>query len=146
VDPATIFLICNNAVLPFWALLILAPRWSGTDRIVHAAWAPAALAVVYLGSIAMSSAPEGAGFGSLAGVMLFFTSPEAALAGWIHYLAFDLFVGAWEARDAQRNDVPHLVLVPCLVLTLALGPVGLGLYLGARGFLRRTGSLRELAV
>jgi hypothetical protein len=54
------------------------------------------------------------------------------MAGWIHYLLFDLFVGAWEVRDAVRRDVPHWLVVPCLILTLILGPIGLLLYVVVR--------------
>jgi hypothetical protein len=59
------------------------------------------------------------------------------VAGWIHYLIFDLFVGAWEARDARRRGVPHLLLVPCLLFTLMIGPVGLLLYVVVRFFSKR---------
>jgi hypothetical protein len=59
------------------------------------------------------------------------------LAGWIHYLAFDLFVGSWEVRDAQRVGIHHLFVVPCLVLTVLFGPIGLLLYLLLRAALRR---------
>ena len=72
------------------------------------------------------------GFGSLEGVALLLQSPPILLAGWIHYLAFDLFVGSWEVRDAQRIGVHHLLVVPCLLLTFMLGPIGLLLYLVLR--------------
>ena len=64
------------------------------------------------------------GFGSLAEVMALFTMPEIALAGWIHYLAFDLFVGAWEVRTARREGIAFLLVLPCLVLTFLFGPAG----------------------
>ena len=54
------------------------------------------------------------------------------LAGWIHYLAFDLLVGTWEARDSRERGIPHLLLVPCLILTFLFGPAGWLLYLGMR--------------
>ena len=54
------------------------------------------------------------------------------LAGWIHYLAFDLLIGTWETRDARERGLPHLLLVPCLVLTFLLGPAGWLLYMGVR--------------
>jgi hypothetical protein len=57
-----------------------------------------------------------------------FARDEVMLIGWMHYLAFDLFVGIWELRDAQRISLPHLLLVPCLLLTLLFGPIGLVLY------------------
>jgi hypothetical protein len=75
--------------------------------------------------------------------MLFFTSPYATLVGWVHYLVFDLFVGAWEVRDARRREIPHLAVVPCLVVTLMLGPVGLLAYLTLRFALKRELSLDE---
>ena len=58
------------------------------------------------------------------GVMRLFTSPEIALAGWIHYLAFDLFVGAWQARTARTERIPFVIVVPCLLLTLLFGSAG----------------------
>ena len=61
------------------------------------------------------------------------------LAGWIHYLAFDLFIGGWETRDAVRNGIPHLLVIPCLLLTFMLGPIGLLAY-----FALRSGRLRAL--
>jgi len=59
------------------------------------------------------------------------------LAGWTHYLPFDLVHRWWEARDAQRRGVPHLLVVPALVLTFLLGPAGLLLYLGIRAIASR---------
>ena len=70
--------------------------------------------------------------------MAAFTSPHAALAGWIHYIAFDLFVGAWEVRDARRRGIPHGWVLPALFLTLMAGPLGLLFYLLVR--FARTGA------
>ena len=132
----TLFAICNNGVLPAWLLLVFAPGWEWTQRIVHAIWIPLLLGGAYTGLLLMGpAAPEGAGFGSLPEVMRLFDAPEAALAGWIHFLAFDLFVGAWEVRDARRRQIPHLWVAPCVVLTLMMGPAGLIAYLALR-FLR----------
>lgn len=142
-NPDLVFQICNTGVLPFWALLVFAPRWAPTERIVQSGYVFLALAIVYVVAIARGSGAEGGSFGSLEGVMAFFTIPEAALAGWIHYLAFDLFVGAWQVRDATRLGIPHLAVVPCLLLTLMLGPAGLALYLLLR--LTRTKRTFQLA-
>jgi hypothetical protein len=60
------------------------------------------------------------------------------LAGWVHYLAFDLFIGAWQVRDAQRRGIKHLWVVPCLLTTLVFGPAGLLLYFIMRYSLTRT--------
>lgn len=143
-NPDTVFLICNNGVLPAWLLLVVAPGWEWTRRIVHAIWIPMLLGLVYAWGFATNpGAPEGGSFTTLEGVMVLFTSPHVALVGWVHYLAFDLFVGAWEARDARRSGVRHFWLVPCLLLTLMAGPLGLLLYLAIRCFVSRDVSLVE---
>ena len=129
-NPDLAFTICNASVMPAWLLLAVAPNHPITHRLVHALWIPVLLAIAYLAAFALNpESPEGGGFGSLVGVMTLFTSPYAVLAGWIHYLVFDLFVGAWEVRDAARRGVPHLLVLPCLGLTLMLGPAGLMAYL-----------------
>lgn len=142
-DPSALFRVLNLAVLPAWALLVVAPRWRGTQAAVHALWIPALLGVVYGALLLSAETPEGASFGSLEGVGLFFQDPHALLAGWVHYLVFDLFVGAWEARDAARRGVPALQVAPCLVLTLMLGPLGLLAYLGLRFAHTRSTTLLE---
>lgn len=144
--PDTIFAICNNGVLPAWLLLAFAPSWSWTQRIVHQLWIPVLLGCVYLGVFLTSPGfPAGGGFSSLDGVMTLFTSPHFALVGWVHYLVFDLFIGAWEVRDARRRGIPHWFVVPCLALTLMLGPIGLLAYLVLRFGLKQEVSLEESA-
>jgi hypothetical protein len=146
-SPDSVFLACNYGVLPFWLLLAVVPGWPWTDRLVHRVWIPGTLACVYLWALlANPGSPEGGGFGSLAGVMALFTSPHAVLAGWIHYLAFDLFIGAWQVRDARRRGIPHAWVLPCLFFTLMLGPAGLLLYLTVRFRRTRALSLEETGV
>ena len=65
--------------------------------------------------------------------MQLFTQPEIALAGWIHYLAFDLFIGAWEVRTARAERIPFLLVVPCLALTFLFGPAGYLAFTALRG-------------
>ena len=69
----------------------------------------------------------------LDGVATLFANRWLLLAGWVHYLAFDLLIGTWEARDARERGLPHLLLVPCLFLTLMFGPAGWLAYIGVRG-------------
>lgn len=145
-SPDTLFTIASNGVLPAWLLLALAPRWEWTQRIVHGIWIPLLLGLVYAFALfSGGEQPEGGGFGSLQGVMILFTSPWGVLTGWVHYLVFDLFVGAWEVRDAGRNGIPHLWVLPCLFFTLMLGPIGLFLYLGLRFARLRITTLDESA-
>jgi len=79
----------------------------------------------------------GGNFSSLAGVRTLFESDYALLGGWIHYLVFDLFIGAWEVRDAQRLRINHFLVIPCLFFTLMAGPVGLLMYFILRWALRK---------
>ncbi len=144
--PENVFLISNNGILLGWLMLIFAPGWAWTERIVHSFWIPLVVASIYLLSL-ISGAPgadEDASFSSLAGVMLLFTNPWSALAGWLHYLVFDLFVGAWEVRDARRRGIPHGWVVVCLLFTLMLGPIGLGLYGLVRSLTGRGTALQEV--
>jgi hypothetical protein len=135
----SLFSIANAAVLPGWLLLLVAPGWSRTQPIA-AFIVPGLLALAYLSLMVAAlgtPAPEGGSFFSLDGVRALFTSDRALLAAWIHYLAFDLFVGAYEVRDARRRGLRHLFVIPCLVLTFLTGPVGFLLYLGVRALAGR---------
>jgi len=133
--PDLLFSLANPLAMLGWAMLVLAPRWRFTKLLVLSGLWPAGLALLYAAFITThylgSHGGEG-GFGSLAQVAALFHNPWALLAGWVHYLCFDLFVGAWEVRDAQRRGVPHLALVPALTLTFLFGPVGLLVYFGMR--------------
>lgn len=131
-DPERLFSLASAAVLPGWAALALAP----VNRrlcVLVARCVAAGLAGLYVTLLVTGMAgggpPEGAGFDTLAGVRLLLSSPQALLAGWVHYLVFDLFVGSWEASDAPDARVPHWLLLPCLALTFLAGPTGLLLYL-----------------
>jgi chromate transport protein ChrA len=127
-SPEAVFSMASTAVLPGWLMLVLAPRWRHTARLVCAVVIPGLLAVLYAAIIAARWGGAEGGFSSLADVQKLFADPWILLAGWVHYLVFDLFIGAWEVRDAQRLGIPHLLVVPCLVLTFLFGPVGLLLY------------------
>jgi hypothetical protein len=127
-NPEALFSLASTLVLPGWLLLLLAPRWRFTARLVCAVVVPGLLALLYVALIAARWAGAEGGFSSLEDVRRLFADPYLLLAGWVHYLAFDLFVGAWEVRDAQRLGIPHLLVVPCLVLTFLFGPAGLLLY------------------
>ena len=133
----TLFRIVSAAIVPGWLLLVAAPRSRITERLVSSGLYPLAFAVVYLVLIVVFYPGAQGGFGSLAEVGRLFRDPYLLLAGWIHYLAFDLFVGAWETRDAAGRGVPHLALIPCLVLTFLFGPIGLLAYHGVRALASR---------
>ena len=133
------FSLLNLIAVAGWLPLIFLPRQRWTPTVVPIV-VPCVLAVVYVVLIARTLPSSEGGFSSLAGVRLLFANPWALLAGWTHYLAFDLFIGGWELRDAQHHGVPHLLVVPALVLTFLLGPAGLLFYLAIRSMTARSRS------
>ena len=136
-SPDVLFSLANPIALLGWALLVLAPRWRGTKLLVLSGALPLVLAAAYallIGSHYLGPHATEGGFGSLAEVAALFRSSWALLAGWVHYLCFDMSLGIWESLDARRRGVPHLLLVPCLMLTFLFGPVGLLLYALVRRF------------
>jgi Domain of unknown function (DUF4281) len=129
-----LFRLSNLLVLPFWALLILLPRWRWTERIMRSPFVSAAPALLYaalvlprLGAIWPAIARP-----TLPGIATLLGSPEGATIAWVHFLAFDLFVGRWIYLDSQLRRLSPLLSAPVLFLTLMLGPLGFMIYLVLR--------------
>lgn len=130
--PDALFQLSGPVAMAGWLALALTPLAPKLTQLAASLVIPVILSLGYTALIlAHWSGAEG-GFGSLPDVMLLFTNPAVALAGWVHYLAFDLFVGAWEVRTARRAAIPHLMVLPCLLLTFLFGPIGLLAFLGLR--------------
>jgi hypothetical protein len=124
-----LFSMCNTLLLPQWLLLIFAPRWRWTQRLRDSYLIPLLLAIVYgYLIVANIGSAENGGFATLQQVKNLFAHDYLLLAGWIHYLAFDLFVGSWIARDAQQKRINHFLVIPCLLFAFMLGPLGFLLY------------------
>ena len=123
-----IFKICNGAAFASWVLLVAAPRWKLIPRIIH--WGVITLlAVLYSVLIAVNFfRVESGGFFSLAAVQTLFTSREVALAGWVHYLAFDLFVDLWIAKKSDDLGIARIIQAPVLVTTFMFRPLGFLLF------------------
>lgn len=134
-----IFLIVNLIAIFSWLLLAIFPTWKYTRHLVLSGAIPLLLSVAYLALIILFFGSAEGGFGSLAGVMKLFTNEWAALAGWIHYLAFDMFVGSWEVQDSQRRGISHILVIPCLFLTFMFGPIGFLLYSAIKLYMMRKG-------
>ena len=133
-SPEQVFAIANPLALACWIVLALLPnrRWvtEGLTGVV----VPAIFAMAYI-AIVITMMPGASGnFSTLAGVSALFANPWMLLAGWLHYLAFDLLIGTWEARDSVARGVPRWLLIPCLFLTLMFGPIGWLLYMAIRTF------------
>lgn len=135
--PDNIFQIVQPMALAGWVLLLFAPLMPKFADRVAGYGIPVLLALVYIAMMVAYLPDSEGGFATLPEVMKLFTVPGLAMAGWLHYLAFDLFIGGWEVRTAQRERIPHWLVLPCLVLTLLAGPIGLLLFLALRYGSRR---------
>ena len=139
---ARVFQLLNLLVLPWWALFLAAPRSRLAGRAASHSAIFLALCLLYAGLLAGAIAARG-GEGGLDfdGLRTALATPRGFLAGWAHYLAFDLFVGAWIVRESGRLEVEPR---PFLLFTLLAGPIGLGGFLFRRWLrLRALGQLGE---
>lgn len=130
--PEAVFALSNRLALGGWVLLAVLPRRRWVAGGLTGVALPLLLAALYAVIVALRFGRGAGSFSTLDGVAALFADRWVLLAGWIHYLAFDLFIGSWQARDAARRGVPHLALLPCLALTFLFGPVGLLLYFAVR--------------
>lgn len=126
--PEQIFSVANLVALAAWILLAVFPRRAVVSTITGTA-TPVLLATTYVAVVAVMWGTRTGGFGSLAEVASLFSNRWLLLAGWVHYLAFDLLIGHWEVRDAQSRGIPHVLVLPSLALTFLFGPAGWLLYL-----------------
>lgn len=137
-DVELLFKIANYSVIPGWLLLVVAPRSTVTRLVVHSYLYPVVLGILYAILIVPAFFADGeGGMDSVANLQVSFENGYVLVGAWVHYLIFDLFIGAWESRDAVKRGIPHWQLVPCLILTLFAGPLGLLVYLIIRYFYRR---------
>mmetsp|Transcript_2136 Transcript_2136/g.3135 ORF Transcript_2136/g.3135 Transcript_2136/m.3135 type:complete len:174 (-) Transcript_2136:84-605(-) len=123
-----------------WACLILFPRSKFTKPVVNTIIVM--LCAIYTVLFLQMYQPDAALaelFGSLAGIMGLFKEAKAVLAGWTHFMVFDLFVGSWMSDDAAANGVSQIIMAPILILTLMFGPMGLGLYILIRAIVPKSG-------
>jgi hypothetical protein len=131
---ASLFRFSSFLVLPLWVLMILVPRWRWTKRIVHSSLVSAAPALLYA-SLVLPRLREiwpAVSRPTLSGIAVLLGSPAGATIAWVHFLAFDLFVGRWIYLDSQDRQISSWLMAPVLFLTLMLGPAGFLLYLLVR--------------
>jgi len=138
-SPDTVFSIASTLALLGWVALIASPpsaQWSLGARRFAGRVLPLAFALAYVAMFVLHWRGEG-GFGSIAEVRALFDIPGVLVAGWLHYLAFDLFVGSWISEQAAALALPHWLLLPLLALTFLFGPAGLLVFFGLRTVWRK---------
>ena len=139
--PDQIFSIANLIALLCWvalAISLFAPRAQVSIQRITGLVVPGLFAIVYVFCVWRGFAGSpGGGFGSLGQVRALFANDAALDAGWLHYLAFDLFVGTWIVRQGMLDRLHPLLLLVCLPVTFMLGPVGFLLFLLERAVFSR---------
>ena len=139
---AEVFSFANLLVMPMWLLMIILPKWKATRFLMDYKVVPLILSLTYAVYIVIAMRISGGmDFGSLDSVMALFTEENAVLAGWVHYLAFDLLIGMWMIKQNENLGIHQLLMAPCLFATFMLGPVGFLLFMLMRSFKLK----RELA-
>ena len=133
-----LFLASNLFAGLGWLLLIFAGRVARVADLIAGVVIPLLLAVLYTVLVVTVWPTAEGGFDTIAQVRTLFANDWLLVAGWVHYLAFDLFIGSWQVRDARKHEIPHLALIPGLILTFLFGPVGLLVYTVIRAWRTRT--------
>lgn len=133
-----VFKLVNLLALVAWVALILLPRWPALLSAILYLGVGLLCAVYAAGLIGVLSGliPNtgggGADFTTIAGIRAIFATDGGVTIGWTHYLAFDLFVGLWIARDADAKNISRFIQAPILFATFMAGPLGLGIWLLVR--------------
>jgi hypothetical protein len=130
-----LFSLAGAAAVVGWLALAVVPLRFGFPRTVAVGTA-LGIAMLYAALIAVYWGQGQGGFESLDAVARLLDTRGLLLAGWVHYLAFDLLLGAWQREEARRIGLPQLVLVPCLLMTFLFGPFGWLMFMAMRQFRR----------
>ena len=143
----TLFSLSSFLTLPFWALMIVLPHWRWTQRIMASPLSIVAPAILYALLVlpTIASVLPAVANPSLAGIRGLLGSEAGATIAWVHFLAFDLFVGRWAYLDSRERQINPLLMAPILFFTLMLGPIGLLLYLAARALFGARGAATQPA-
>lgn len=130
--PQQLFAWASQAALLGWVILVFLPRRIKALFFIPQYLIPFGLALLYAGLMLTYFFASDGGYGSIKAVRALFADDHVLLAGWVHYLAFDLFIGAWIARQADQIGMPRLIQAVILLATFMFGPMGLVLFLSMR--------------
>ena len=132
-QPEILFSLFSTLAMVGWLILIILPRrWPWLNQI-PALWIPLSLSLAYSLLVGLYFFQAEGGFDTLANVQRLFTYPMAALAGWVHYLAFDLLLGCWIASQADKLHISRIIQAPILLATFMFGPFGYLLFMLLKG-------------
>jgi Domain of unknown function (DUF4281) len=137
---STLFQAFNSFALLGWILMLagVALKRPLLRDTLPGVWLPVALSASYTALIVFFFAQAEGGFDTLENVQKLFADPWVALGGWIHYLAFDMFIGSRIARQSHELGLPRWPLIVLLPLTFLFGPIGYLAFEGVKTFQKGT--------
>jgi hypothetical protein len=119
-----LFSLASTIAALQWVILIILPKWRITQWAIKYRVVPVLLSVIYCVYIVGFFNTPGGGYNSLQQVRTLFADDRLLLAGWVHYLAFDLLIGFAIVKSSQEKNISHWLITPCLILTFMFGPCG----------------------
>lgn len=127
-NASSIFSFGNSFVLIGWILLVFLPDWKYTQvLILNGVVVFFSILYSYLIGRDIGSFDPNS-FSTLANVKALFQNGDAVAAGWLHYLAFDLFVGAYIVRESKKVGTSRWIYTLILPFAFMFGPVGYLIY------------------
>ena len=125
-----LFTICNTLILVVWGAILIFPKSTLSKHLISFPWVPLGISFFYIYFITVSGGIMDADFSKLDGILKLFKEAtlESAAAGWLHYLAFDFWVGCWMLKDSQKKGIRHIFIILPMLFTFMLGPTGILFY------------------
>ena len=136
------FALALAIVAPAWVILILDPGGRAARAVVHNALIFLLLAAFHA-VVTVIAAVDPADLSSWDRIQALYRDDVMVLNTWLHFIAVDLFVGAWMARDGTRLGVHGVVVRLCLVVTFSIAPLGIAIYLIVRARTTGTAAISE---
>ena len=146
---ANIYLWTNLGILPFWVMLLTIPNSKITQIFVNSIILPLILSACYLYIIYQAVLLDEPLFDifklylSLDDLYTIFATESFLIIFWIHFIALNLFLGSWMARDGVKYNMSRSLVFFPLLLVYFVGPVGLVVYWFIRIFYSRKIGLHD---
>lgn len=145
---STLFSLSSLVVMPFWFLMIFLPKWRYTSSILSSPWIATGAALIYVILVLpqITAILPAVLNPDLADINSLLSTDSGTTIAWVHFLAFDLFVGRWIYLDARARGLHPLITSPILFFTLMLGPLGFLAYLISNLFQKQNSQAQAKAV
>ena len=144
-----IYLWLNIGVLPFWFVLMFFPQSNICKYLVTSIFPYLVFGLVYIYLLFLFYKTD---YNFLNNFNLYlglnelknlFEDNSFLIAFWLHFLAINLFCGAWIVKDSQKFIISKIIVFFPLIITYFIGPIGLFVYWVIRIFFAKRISLYD---